>query len=400
MNPLITILWPRLAAPHIDEIVFSYDFCRKVNKRHCEVLPFAFSWKEYTPETGIYEVLSNIQSHMLMMVTEPELILPPTAISALAKCAGEGHIACGPVFNQTLFSGQAAALSSPYLDIASLLEVAESISLEFAGKYAPVSTLDPACILYRTDFLRTISSKCLLSELEGLLPTTQGQKTPAIVPGALVHTGFQRSFQSDRSDLVNLVPKGIKSVLDVGCAMGGYAKTLRALRPELCITGVELNPFMAARARTHYDKMIVRPVEEATFDEKFDLINCGDVLEHLQDPWAMLKNLHPLLSPDGYLVLSVPNAGHWTIVRGLLKGEFEYVPLGLLCIAHIRWFTESTLLETLAKTGFATEVLERQQLPPTPKGEAFIQTMCNTGFADDRSLRTNELIVRARKVSQ
>ena len=69
----------------------------------------------------------------------------------------------------------------------------------------------------------------------------------AVVSAALVHRGFRRSFQSDRRDLVTLVPKGIKSVLDVGCAMGAYAKTLKALRPELSITGVELNPFMTAR---------------------------------------------------------------------------------------------------------------------------------------------------------
>jgi len=397
MNPLITILWPGLAAPHIDEIVFSYDFCRKVNKQHCENLPFEFSWKEYAPETTIYEVLSNIQSHMLLIVTEPELILPPTAISALAECAGEGYIACGPVFNQTLFSGQTAALPFPYLDIASFLEVAESRSLDFEKKCIPVSTLDPACILYTIDFLRTIPSKHLIREIEGLLPATQGKKTPAIVPGALVHAGFQRSFQAERNDLAELVPEGVKSVLDVGCAMGGYAKTLKKIRPELTITGIELNPLMAEQARPHYNDLIVRPIEAVHLDKKFDLVNCGDILEHLQDPWAMLKRLHALLYPDGYLVLSVPNAGHWSIVRGLLKGEFEYVPLGLLCIGHLRWFTESGLLQTLAETGFVPDKFQRQQLPPTPQGEIFIRDMCTKGYGNEQSLRTNEFIVRSRK---
>lgn len=111
----------------------------------------------------------------------------------------------------------------------------------------------------------------------------------------------------------------------------------------------------------------------------------------------MLKRLHALLYSDGYLVLSVPNVGHWTIVRGLLKGEFEYVPLGLLCIGHIGWFTESSLRQTLFETGFVPDKFQRQQLPTTPQGEAFIRYMCGSGYGDEQSLRTNEFIVWARK---
>ncbi|MBT3368207.1 MAG: class I SAM-dependent methyltransferase, partial [Nitrospina sp.] len=158
-----------------------------------------------------------------------------------------------------------------------------------------------------------------------------------------------------------------------------------------------LNPLMAEQARPHYNDLIVRPIEAVHLDKKFDLVNCGDILEHLQDPWAMLKRLHALLYPDGYLVLSVPNAGHWSIVRGLLKGEFEYVPLGLLCIGHLRWFTESGLLQTLAETGFVPDKFQRQQLPPTPQGEIFIRDMCTKGYGNEQSLRTNEFIVRSRK---
>ena len=399
MTPQITVLWPSPGAPPIDEIAFSYDFCRKATIRHLKELPFLFSWKEYDPLSVFAETISKIETPFLLIVTEPEIILSTTAVSCLLKCAQEGHVAAAPVFNQTAFSAQTATLSVPYLDIASFQEVAELIFQKHLGKYVEVPALDPTCILFRTDYLKVLYSQNTPSGFSD--PRFQNQSRPslAVVPGALVHRGFQRSFLSDRRDLVNLVPKGITSVLDVGCAMGGYAKTLKALRPELRITGVELNPFMAARARIHYDEMVINPVEEATFEEKFDLINCGDVLEHLQDPWAMLKNLHALLVPKGYLVLSVPNAGHWTVVRGLLKGDFEYVPLGLLCIAHLRWFTESTLCETLVEAGFTPETVERQQLPPTPKGEAFIATMCENPFADERSLRTNELVVRARKIS-
>ncbi|MBE9573406.1 MAG: methyltransferase domain-containing protein, partial [Proteobacteria bacterium] len=120
-------------------------------------------------------------------------------------------------------------------------------------------------------------------------------------------------------------------------------KTIKQIRPEILLTGVELNPIMAESARPYYDELITCPIENARLATEFDLINCGDIIEHLQDPWSMLKRLHGLLRNNGYLIMSIPNVGHWSIAKELLKGNFQYVPLGLLCIAHLRWFSESSI---------------------------------------------------------
>ena len=111
----------------------------------------------------------------------------------------------------------------------------------------------------------------------------------------------------------------------------------------------------------------------------------------------MLKRFHTLLVDGGYLVLSVPNIGHWSVVKALLKGQFQYIPLGLLCIGHLRWFTESSIREALTDAGFLIEIVENLQIPPTPKGEAFILRMCENGCGDKQSLKTNEFIIRSVK---
>ena len=42
------------------------------------------------------------------------------------------------------------------------------------------------------------------------------------------------------------------------------------------------------------------------------MIIFADVLEHLVDPWGVLRELRPMLSPGGRVLLSVPNIAHWT----------------------------------------------------------------------------------------
>ncbi|MBU0734196.1 MAG: class I SAM-dependent methyltransferase, partial [Proteobacteria bacterium] len=150
-------------------------------------------------------------------------------------------------------------------------------------------------------------------------------------------------------------------------------------------------------AALYYDEVITCPVEEADLTGGFDLVNCGDILEHLRDPWAMLNRIHSLLRDEGYLVMSVPNVGHWSIVRNLMRGAFQYIPSGLLCATHLRWFTESSIRKALEKAGFSIEIFQREQIPPTPRGEAFIRDMCAAGYADETSLKTNEFVIRAVK---
>jgi len=398
MKPSITILWPKIAAPDIEEIRFSYDFCRRLSKQLCEESDLTFLWVEYTDDPSLEDILPQIEGDMALIITHPEIVLSPSALKGLIKCVERGYSVCGPVYNQTAFSYQAADLPAPYVDMETYLEVAEALAQRENSEYITVDSLDPACILYRVDFLRQVRKQPLLSEIPQLLAGLK-REGAAAVPGALVHCGFLQGFETERVDLLRLIPEGVKRVLDIGCAMGGYGKALKETRPEISLTGVELNPGMAESAARYYDEMIKCPVEDANLTGGFDLINCGDILEHLQDPWSILKYLNGLLRNHGYLVSSIPNAGHWSIVKALLKGEFQYVPLGLLCIGHLRWFTESSIRAALEHAGFSIDIFEREQTPPTPKGELFISQMCAAGCGDERSLRTNEFILRAVKNS-
>ncbi|MBL7177015.1 MAG: class I SAM-dependent methyltransferase [Desulfobacteraceae bacterium] len=396
MNASLTVLWPRVVVPDIEETRFSYDFCARLSEQQCKEANLGYSWVEYSGRSNLKEILPQIDGDMVLVVSDPEIILSPSAVRGLAKCLEKGYSACGPVYKQTTFSLQIADLPVPYVDVGTYLEIAEALAERENSKCIAVDSLDPACVLYRLAFLRQTRKRCLVSKIVNSIPPTK-KGVLAVATGALVHCGFKNDFERD--DLVRLVPEGVKRILDMGCAMGGYGRTLKKLYPDIFLVGVEINPIMAQSAERFYDKIIKCHAEEANLTGNFDLVNCGDILEHLRDPWRMLKRINSLLSENGgYLVMSFPHVGHWSVVRGLLQGRFQYVPSGLLCVTHLRWFTESSVRNALKDAGFYIEIFRREQIPPTPQGELFIRHMCTAGFGDEQSLRTNEFIIRAVKI--
>jgi GT2 family glycosyltransferase/2-polyprenyl-3-methyl-5-hydroxy-6-metoxy-1,4-benzoquinol methylase len=168
------------------------------------------------------------------------------------------------------------------------------------------------------------------------------------------------------SEIARLIAPGA-TVLDLGAATGKLGGYLRARKGCVC-DGVELDPKAAAVARPHYRTLLELNLEHAKLADHFppgvyDAIVCADVLEHLHEPGRILDQLAPLLSPGGRVLLSIPNVGYAGLIAGLLHGEFEYRPTGLLDDTHVRFFTRSSLLRLVGKHGFRPISVTPLQLP-------------------------------------
>jgi methionine biosynthesis protein MetW len=165
--------------------------------------------------------------------------------------------------------------------------------------------------------------------------------------------------------LLDAVPDRAR-VLDVGCATGYLAAELG--RRGCRVVGVEADAAAAEQARAHCELVVVGDVEDAGCRDElaalapFDAVLCGDVLEHLRDPWATLRSLGAL---GGRVVLSVPNVGHWTARRALLRGRFPYAEHGLFDRTHLRFFTRAGARELAEGAGLRI-VDERFASAPVP----------------------------------
>jgi 2-polyprenyl-3-methyl-5-hydroxy-6-metoxy-1,4-benzoquinol methylase len=142
-------------------------------------------------------------------------------------------------------------------------------------------------------------------------------------------------------------------VLDIGCSSGYLARPLAERGAH--VVGIELDEDAAAEARQVCDEVLVGDVEsmELPFPpQSFDVVLCGDVIEHLRDAERFLERVRPLLKPGGRLVLTTPNVANWAMRLGLLAGRWRYSDRGILDRTHTHLFTKKTLVETLERAGY------------------------------------------------
>ncbi len=189
-------------------------------------------------------------------------------------------------------------------------------------------------------------------------------------------------FASDRAELVRQLPSPVGRVLDVGCGEGRTGASLRAAGASW-ITGVELEHEAAAAAAESYDDVREGAVESelASLDGPFDTILLYDVLEHLVDPWEVLRQLHAVAAPGARVHVSIPNARHWTLLRDLaLRGTFGYTRAEHRDVTHLRWFTARDLVELLESTGWTVDDVGFGALRPVSKAAARLTRNLSAGF--------------------
>jgi SAM-dependent methyltransferase len=161
-------------------------------------------------------------------------------------------------------------------------------------------------------------------------------------------------FHWVRREIKPLLPENASRVLEVGAGSGGTLKWLKTLYPEVETTAVEINPELSGELRRNVDVPIIGPIDTAMSQLKtYDLILLLDVLEHLTDPSATLKRLSECLTPNGQIIVSVPNVSHLSVSIPLLfKRRFEYEDAGILDRTHMRFFVEQTAIKLLNDAGF------------------------------------------------
>jgi O-antigen biosynthesis protein len=176
--------------------------------------------------------------------------------------------------------------------------------------------------------------------------------------GATVQTGGRPAFyyEQARPEVAALVPAICRRVLEVGCASGELGRLLRSRGHH--VTGIELVPEMAERARHWLDRVETADVETDGFPfppASFDAIVFADVLEHLVDPWRVLREAVAVLAEGGVIVASIPNLQNIDVLRRLLRGRWEYRERGITDFGHLRFFTLHTIRGLVAQAALTLE---------------------------------------------
>jgi ubiquinone/menaquinone biosynthesis C-methylase UbiE len=170
-----------------------------------------------------------------------------------------------------------------------------------------------------------------------------------------------------RHDLIQMIEGDGNKILDVGCGEGQTGWALKKSGKAREVVGIELNEDVAKRAEGRLDKVIHGDVEKLALSfqtEYFDYIILADVIEHLIDPWRVIKQLSVFLSREGFLTVSIPNIGYWRVLRDLiLFDKWEYQDESILDKAHLRFFTKRSMVEMMNKAGFEVESIVARRSP-------------------------------------
>ncbi|MFF8829883.1 methyltransferase domain-containing protein [Streptomyces sp. NPDC015131] len=151
-------------------------------------------------------------------------------------------------------------------------------------------------------------------------------------------------------DRMRALPPG--RVLDVGCSGGVFAERLEALGHT--VTGIDCVEVEGVRERCS-GGFFLADLEDGLpegIGEGYDYVVAGDVVEHLSRPERLLAALRGVLRPDGHVLLSVPNFGHWYSRLRVALGVFDYDRRGILDETHLRFFSRASLRRTVRAAGY------------------------------------------------
>lgn len=125
------------------------------------------------------------------------------------------------------------------------------------------------------------------------------------------------------------------NVIDIGCGIGD----MLSFRPRT--VGVDINPINVAWCRAHgMNAQVMEPDHLPFSDAEFECALLDNVLEHLQSPMPLLKEIRRILVSDGILVVGVPGK------------------CGYACDPdHKVYYDETALVAVMAKAGLAMETI-------------------------------------------
>jgi 2-polyprenyl-6-hydroxyphenyl methylase / 3-demethylubiquinone-9 3-methyltransferase len=173
-----------------------------------------------------------------------------------------------------------------------------------------------------------------------------------------------------RTIMAWIPPHAGTRVLDVPCGQGFYLHRYHAVEPLCPVIGVELDAATLERGRqaiAHLGVPLTRAsIYSLPFEhEAFDAVICSEVLEHLADDVAGLREVRRVLRPGGIVAITVPNSNYpfwWDpinkTIEALTGRHIKRGPLAGIWAGHQRLYTRDSLRRTVCEAGL--EIVEER----------------------------------------
>ena len=151
-----------------------------------------------------------------------------------------------------------------------------------------------------------------------------------------------------------------QKILDVGCGTGTLGFEIKKRGNE--VWGLDINKKAIDLAKKKLDKTFLYdsadPDDLPIKDEKFDVIVFADILEHLDEPEAVLREYKKYLKEDGCVIVSLPNFASWTIRFKRLFGPLKPAKYGILDETHKHFYDLEKAKKLVEEAGIEIKKLD------------------------------------------
>lgn len=158
--------------------------------------------------------------------------------------------------------------------------------------------------------------------------------------------------------LVGAQSEGAVRLLDIGCSSGALLRS--AQRQGFVVEGVEPAAQAAASAKNAGLNVFHGYLHDARYPAaSFDAATLMEVIEHLPDPRALLREVWRVLKPNGVVVVGTGNGASWTVQ--LVGADWGYLHVAQHG-GHISFFNPDSLGCLATQCGFRVERVQTRRV--------------------------------------
>ena len=173
------------------------------------------------------------------------------------------------------------------------------------------------------------------------------------------------------------------NILEFDCGLGATLLKLKYMYPNAKIYGYEINESVA-KLGGKIIELIRSDFEEnynMNFKEDktifFDYIILGNRLQLSKDPWILLNEIKRFLKPGGYIIATIPNVMHHSVIKELLRGNFMYSETSILDRSNNKFFTLPDICKIFDECGYVNPFIFHYKDTLTIEDEKLLNSICS-----------------------
>jgi methionine biosynthesis protein MetW len=114
--------------------------------------------------------------------------------------------------------------------------------------------------------------------------------------------------------LIQSTNRSFDRILDIGCGDGALTARIKEIANATETYGIDLDPKKVKTALSRGIDALQLDIDANDFpfiDNYFDLVYCGELIEHLKDPDHLIDEIRRILRANGLCLIDTPNLAAW-----------------------------------------------------------------------------------------